>query len=420
MLKKLFSRSRKRTRAQGMVEFALALPILLVVVYGMLEAGRLLFIYSSVVSAARNAVRYASADGINPNNSKAYYQDCNGITAAANNLAFISPFSNIYITYDAGLSYQYGAPQPILGPPPIPLGPTDPYAQCSSISSTAWSDIQTGDRVNVEVQAQYSPIIAIGNLIPSFQPLTITSQSSRTLLLSIAINVTPNPTWVANNQTNTAAAATQTAALWTPTNTSAPTSGPTPTKTPITPTATNTPITPSATNTPITPSATNTPITPTATGPTPTPTKTPVGTPTSTSTATDIPNCSGGLSHGPLTYSGNTMKMTITNSLNPPTPLAIQSIYVWWNNANGHSGGSDHTLDLMSVSIGSITIWSTASNNVNLGFYAVPLTSASLPAGTSTITFTFQQSYDYQDNAERIYMMFLTNGCQNSQVDSSN
>ena len=73
------------------------------VMYGMIEAGRLLFIYSSVISAARNAVRYGSASGTSPN-GMAYYQDCAGITGAANNLAIISPLTTS-ITYDAGLSY---------------------------------------------------------------------------------------------------------------------------------------------------------------------------------------------------------------------------------------------------------------------------------------------------------------------------
>ncbi|MGE5251945.1 MAG: TadE family protein, partial [Bacteroidota bacterium] len=55
-----------KSKAQAMVEFALALPILLLVVYGLLESGRLLFIYASVVTAARQAARYGSATGLTP------------------------------------------------------------------------------------------------------------------------------------------------------------------------------------------------------------------------------------------------------------------------------------------------------------------------------------------------------------------
>lgn len=427
MLKKLFSRSRKRTLAQAMVEFALALPILLMVIYGMLEAGRLLFIYSSVISATRNAVRYGSADGTSPNGMP-YYQDCAGITAAANQLAFIAPFSNISVTYDAGLSYPAGAPQPISGPPAISLS-----TQCSNIGS--WPTFLSGYRVDVQVQAQYSPIIAIQNLIPSFQPLTITSQTSRTLLLSIPINNPPSANDIATitalGQTeaaaNTSAAQTQVAAnsatvTQTPTKTLTPTITQTPTKT----------LTPSSTPVP-----SNTPtFTPTITGtlPTATRTLTPSATPVATATSTGTPvytltpaiaNCSASLSHGILTYPGNTMSMTITN--NTGSALAIQAIYVYWNNSSGHSAGTDHTLDLFNTTIGSTTIWSTGAVGSNpygdagvyAPFYSVPFTSATLPTGTSTIAFTFTQSYTYQNGSERIYVMFWTNGCQNYVIDSS-
>jgi Flp pilus assembly protein TadG len=402
MLKKLFSKSRKRTLAQAMVEFALALPILLMVVYGMLEAGRLLFIYSSVISAARNAVRYASADGTSPNGMP-YYQDCAGITAAANTLAFISPLSNIYITYDAGLSYNYGAPQPIMGPPAIPLGPDDPYAQCNSVGS--WPTFQSGYRVNVEVQAQYSPIIAIGNLIPSFKPLTITSQSSRTLLLTIPINATANATDIAaltsiaqtvTSAAKTAVAANSATATQTPTKTLTPTNSPVPSNTP---TASNTPV-PSNTPTP-TKTVTGTP--PTST-PTLTPTPTTAGTPVYTLTP-GIVNCSSKIISGTLTISGTTMSLPITN--NTGQALAIQQIILYWNNSTGNSGGP---LNLLSVSVAGTTIWT--SPGVYASFYVVPFTSASLPTGTNNVTATFNQTYNTSLSGSEIYVQFWTNGCQ--------
>jgi Flp pilus assembly protein TadG len=47
-----------------MVEFALVLPLLLVVMFGLIEVGRLLFIYSVVFTSTREAARYGSASGI--------------------------------------------------------------------------------------------------------------------------------------------------------------------------------------------------------------------------------------------------------------------------------------------------------------------------------------------------------------------
>jgi Flp pilus assembly protein TadG len=54
-----------------MVEFALALPLLLLLIFGILEVGRMVFTYSSVVNASREAVRYGSATGLASGASRA-------------------------------------------------------------------------------------------------------------------------------------------------------------------------------------------------------------------------------------------------------------------------------------------------------------------------------------------------------------
>src|SRR5512134_1705578 len=91
----------KKTKAQAMVEFAIVLPILLLLLYGLLETGRLLFIYSSIVTATRQASRYGSATGQGsdytaeggPNNSSVpRYQDCYGIRRAADRVNFLRAF----------------------------------------------------------------------------------------------------------------------------------------------------------------------------------------------------------------------------------------------------------------------------------------------------------------------------------------
>ncbi len=166
-MKKTSQTRKKKSAAQAMVEFALALPILLLVVYGLIETGRLIFIYASVVTAARQAARYGSATGDNGTGTK-YYNDCSGITAAANSVAFIQAFTNISISYDGGPGTSS------LGNCPFPSGSSHP---------------ENGDRILVSVSAQYSPIVP---LLP-FKPFTITSESNRTLLVgaSIAVNSTP-------------------------------------------------------------------------------------------------------------------------------------------------------------------------------------------------------------------------------------
>src|SRR5687767_701157 len=104
-----------KNKAQAMVEFAIVLPMLLLLLYGILEAGRLLFIYSTVVTATRQAVRYGSATGQGldytaqggPDNSGVpRYQDCYGIRLAANRVDFLRAFEHdnddVVIQWDTG------------------------------------------------------------------------------------------------------------------------------------------------------------------------------------------------------------------------------------------------------------------------------------------------------------------------------
>lgn len=144
-----------------MVEFALALPLLLVLLYGILESGRLLFIYASTVTAARQAVRYGSATGTSPNGVP-YFSDCAGIEAAAQNVGFINDFQNITINYDNGPGTS------ILG-------------TCPTFTSPG-----NGNRIRVSVETEWEPIVSIVPL----DPIVIQSQSARTILASVSIQVT--------------------------------------------------------------------------------------------------------------------------------------------------------------------------------------------------------------------------------------
>ena len=56
----MIRRSRAhRRRGQALVEFALVIPIFLLIVFGIIDAGRLIFTYNTVSNAARNAARVA-------------------------------------------------------------------------------------------------------------------------------------------------------------------------------------------------------------------------------------------------------------------------------------------------------------------------------------------------------------------------
>ncbi len=239
----------QKEKAQGMVEFALVLPLLLLVVFGIIELGRMLVIYTTVSSSSREAARYGSAVGISASNVP-YFQDCSGIRSAARRVAVFVPIpdANVQIAYDHGPN----------------------TTEFSTVCPSA-SEIKLGDRVIVRSQAQYQSILG---LLPDF---TINSQTARTIIKDVTIRGTPGPM----AETNTPDPA--------------PTSTPTLTLT-LTPTETPT-ITPSSTSTPTStlgpsPTPTDTPtITPTASQtPTPTTTFTPTPTATFTATPTNTPN----------------------------------------------------------------------------------------------------------------------------------
>ena len=54
------SGQRDRSRGQGLVEFALVLPVFLVLIFGIIDGGRAVFSYNQMSQAARNVARVAS------------------------------------------------------------------------------------------------------------------------------------------------------------------------------------------------------------------------------------------------------------------------------------------------------------------------------------------------------------------------
>jgi TadE-like protein len=375
----------KKRRAQAMVEFMLTLPLLLVLIYGIIEVARVIFIFSSVANASREAVRYGSAAG--ELNNTFFYQDCDGIRAVANESAILTDFDQINITYDRGVKPD-GTQIPISGVDP------DPYKDSCPIDGAT---IRNGDRIIVQISASYKPIIPI---IP-IEPIKIVSASARTFLISIPVLGSALPTGFAAESPTPSRTPFQTATLTSTSTvtlvyTSTNTAGATSTQSNFTPGPPTLTFTPSLTSIP-----TNSPL------------------PTSSPTISPTPiSCSGltGVSHGPLTFPDklNRMEMRVTN--NSGYTLATSNIYVEWNHDSGHAGGSDPTLQLKKI------VFANQPWDVNLN---MPSTYISgyfplIPPGESTIQFFFDQSYDVRDGTERIIITIGTPGCINYPVDSRN
>ncbi len=67
-------------RGQALVEFALTVPIFLMLVFGIIDLARLIFAFTQVIDAARQGVRYGIVEGLDAGNVQ--YLDCNGIEDA--------------------------------------------------------------------------------------------------------------------------------------------------------------------------------------------------------------------------------------------------------------------------------------------------------------------------------------------------
>ncbi|MEO5886802.1 MAG: hypothetical protein ABIQ77_03985 [Anaerolineales bacterium] len=99
------------------------------------------------------------------------------------------------------------------------------------------------------------------------------------------------------------------------------------------------------------------------------------------------------------------MTSTITSSA--AVPVQIQDIFVIWNHDKGHEVGNKK-LELNAVSIAG-QFWSGTSNGPSQT--VTPSPTSYIPIGNSTLTFTFNQSYDNLDTTEYILINFATPGC---------
>lgn len=173
------SKPRFWTHAQGLVEFALILPVLLLLILGVVEMGRLLAMYSGISSGARQAVRYGSVAGdSDPATAgvQPYYLDCAGIRDTARRASPLLTLDNfeIDIAYDDGVTAL-------------------PVADCPENllrTINTWIDpgIGSGDRIKVAITTVYRPLVPI---VP-IPDLPLTFQAARTIFTSI-IGPTPTP-----------------------------------------------------------------------------------------------------------------------------------------------------------------------------------------------------------------------------------
>ena len=166
---------RRRARGQGLVEFALVIPIFLFMLFGLIDAGRLVYQNSVMSQAAREGARLASVEAswigsadascgtaggpICPSNAASLKTD---VVAAANRM--VAPFSSVpaadvYIRCDT--------------PGNAPTGAWAP-------ASATCTNNATGNVVSVRVALDFSPITPVlSSLVGS-----VTTAGSATMVIN--------------------------------------------------------------------------------------------------------------------------------------------------------------------------------------------------------------------------------------------
>ena len=147
-----------------MVEFAIIMPLLMLLMIGIMDFGRYFLSEGSMNTAVRESARFGSIVG--PDESNPNFEDCAGIVAAgagfANPTLPTGAFSIVYYQ-DVALA--------------------TPVADCDDFDATypnpSTIDFAAGDRIRVTASQDFD---LMAPFISAMNPLTVASSDTRTFL----------------------------------------------------------------------------------------------------------------------------------------------------------------------------------------------------------------------------------------------
>jgi hypothetical protein len=165
---KSINRQERGSQAQAMVEFALVLPLLLLLLIAIIDFGRALFVYSQVSNAAREAVRYAATSP----------DDCAEIANRARNSMYsLGPDGPIAVA--------------IYIETPNTSGDFSIKGLCGTVA------LERGDRIKVDISTSVSPY-TLQMIAPlfggNFTDLPITYSAARSVVPPEGIATGPTTT----------------------------------------------------------------------------------------------------------------------------------------------------------------------------------------------------------------------------------
>lgn len=160
----------RRQRGQGLVEFALVFPIFILLVFGLIDVGRFVYMNSTVSQAAREATRVAAVEAFWMGKADAKCNQAGGPKCPANLTAFRSDV----LAAANRMMAPFGA-----------ITDTDLYTSCASIAPAPVStktcvDRGIGDMASVRTELVFRPITPV---ISSFFA-AITTTGSATMVIN--------------------------------------------------------------------------------------------------------------------------------------------------------------------------------------------------------------------------------------------
>lgn len=147
----------RRRAGQSLTEFGLVLPLILLFAFGIFEFGRILYLFSEVNNAGREAARYGASVG-EQGTGTTRYLDCDAMRAAARSTAILSGLRDdeIEIAYDRNDG----------------SGGMAIYAQCGD-AGLGPEDVVLGDRIVVTVTKNVTPMLGLLPMLPTFSPVAV-------------------------------------------------------------------------------------------------------------------------------------------------------------------------------------------------------------------------------------------------------
>jgi len=98
-------------RGQGLIEFSICFFLVVILLFGVIEVGRMILLYSTVANAARTGARYAIVNGYDATPASGPGADPSNITAVVKNFASVYALNPANLTVHATYyTYSSGTP----------------------------------------------------------------------------------------------------------------------------------------------------------------------------------------------------------------------------------------------------------------------------------------------------------------------